>query len=206
MSELPSSTPQTPPPNKPSPVLLLFLALPLLGIVVALVMLANEGRRTPASALPQGVNPNTATLINFSAPYFELDTLEGTRVRLEDYRGRVVFINFWQTTCEPCKREMPAFADFLAEHEGEAVSLLAINFDETPEQVQAFLTQYNISGVPIALDKTSTVRRSYGVANIPVTFIVDADGVVRNMHLGEMKADALLAEYNAAKNPSSSGS
>ncbi len=202
-----NNTPESPPSvehtdKHTSPALLVFLAIPVLGILVALLMVANEGNRT-SNALPSNMNPNTASLVNFVAPQFELERLEGGIVKLEDYRGKVLFLNFWQTTCEPCKREMPAFVDFL-EDNGSDVALLAINFDESADQINAFLQENGIDGIPIALDSNSAVRRSYGIANIPVTFIIDVNGVVRNMRLGEMRVEAMQAEYEAAKALSSS--
>lgn len=193
MTEQPIPTP----PNKPSRALIVFLIVPILGIIIALAMVATENTRT-APALPNGITTNQASLINFNAPLFELSLLEGETVSLEQYRGKVLFLNFWQTTCEPCKREMPTFADFLADY-GEEANILAINFDETPEQIQAFLDEYNIQGVPIALDESSRTRRSYGIANIPVTFIIDANGIVRNMKLGEMTYENMVSYLNEAR-------
>lgn len=175
---------QPTPPNKPAPVLVLFLLLPLTGIVVALLMVAAERRAAPPT--PEPLTRSQAQLINYNAPGFRLERLDGSMVTLADYAGTPLFLNFWQTTCEPCRREMPAFMDFFASEESAGLALLTVNFGEKDEEVRRFFAQYDIVGVPVAMDYSSDVRRAYGVANIPVTFIIDADGIVRYMHIGEM--------------------
>lgn len=188
-----SPTPSPQPNGRPAPLLVIFLILPLLGILLALLMLAsNNAPASPQSIVvgepPADLDTNTASLINFQAPRFTLNTLEGAPISLEAFQGKSLFLNFWQTTCEPCKREMPAFVDFIAENEqnGTPIEVLAISFDETAEMVRAFFSQNNIDLIPLALDPDSTVRRSYGVQGIPVTFVIDDAGIVRYMHIGEM--------------------
>ncbi|MCS6836242.1 MAG: TlpA family protein disulfide reductase [Anaerolineae bacterium] len=179
------------PPNdqgKPSPLLVLFLVLPLLGILAALLMLASE--RPGPQSIVVGQLPaadlNTASLINFQAPPFDLVNLDGQPVSLADYAGRPLILNFWQTTCEPCKREMPTFAEFLEDQSD--VALLAVSIEETSEQVRAFFAELDMLPVPVALDVDGSARRAYGIAGLPTTYVIDDEGVVRYMHLGEMNA------------------
>jgi peroxiredoxin len=176
--------------NSPSPILIVFLVLPVMGILVALLMIASE-RGTVVAPLfnSEELAPQSASLINFKAPQFELTDLNGDPVQLEDYQGRVLFLNFWQTSCTPCIRELPAFSEFLAEQNPDEVALLAVNFEETTDKVHQFFTENNISGVPVAMDYDSEVRLSYGVLGIPVTFVLDGKGVVRYMKLGRMTYD-----------------
>jgi peroxiredoxin len=187
-----NDTNETPPPadqGKPSPLLVLFLVLPLLGILAALLMLASAPPAGPQSisvGQPPTADLNTASLINFQAPDFTLVNLDGQPVRLTDYAGRPLILNFWQTTCEPCRREMPAFAEFLEDQ--DEVALLAISIEETSEQVRAFFAGLDMLPVPTALDVEGAARRAYGVAGLPTTYIIDDGGVVRYMHLGEMSA------------------
>lgn len=171
--------------NKPSPALIIFAIIPLVGILAALLMIASqEGQNTPTDPISSQRSANT--LVNQPAPYFELFDMDGNPVTLDDYKGKTLFLNFWQTTCPPCVRELPAFAQFAEETADDNIAVLAVNFDETSEQIRTFFAQYDIVGVPVALDPTSDVRRTYGVRDIPVTFVIDGEGTIRFWKLGEM--------------------
>ncbi len=193
--------------TRPSPVLIIFMIIPLLGITAALIMLAME-YQTPAapasSGLPSIETSGSPTLLNYQAPYFELSDMNGSPITLRDYEGQPLFLNFWQTTCPPCVRELPAFADFVTDRAGE-IALLTINFDETSDQVRAFLDENTLDELPVALDPDSSARRSFGVQAIPTTFVIDAEGVVRFMKLGEMTADE-MNEYAEALQNAGTGS
>ncbi len=180
--------------GKPSPVLIIFLLIPLLGILVALLMVAAD-MRTRQTGLPQELPPelagDAASLVNQPAPDFTLPSLEGPDVTLSDYRGRVVFVNFWQTTCPPCIEELPEFREFFADQDPAEVALLAVNVDETRQTIVDFFTENNIVGIPVVLDEDSSVRRSYGVMGYPVTFVIDVDGQVRFTKIGTMTYDEM---------------
>lgn len=177
--------------GRPSPVLVIFLIVPLLGILVALLMIAAE---QPAPAINEASAPSSQSLVSRPAPYFELATLEGETISLDDYAGRTLFLNFWQTTCAPCVRELPAFAEF-AESQGEdGAAVLAVNFDETSAMVFSFFEENGITGVPVAMDADSSVRRTYGVVQIPVTYVIAPDGTVRFLQIGELTIDD-MEEY-----------
>jgi len=190
--ELPPLLPEQslPENGNPSPVLVIFLMLPLLGILAALLMVATEMRnqRTTQDGFTQ-ISDNPATLVNYAAPDFTLPTLDGRQVSLADYRGKTLFLNFWQTTCVPCITEMPEFLDFMADQNPDTVALLAINVAETPGLVREFFAANDIIGIPTALDSDSAVRNQYGVIGFPMTFIINAEGVVRFLNIGGMTYD-----------------
>ncbi|MCU0512325.1 MAG: TlpA family protein disulfide reductase [Anaerolineae bacterium] len=187
----PAEQPAPPADPRPSPVLLVFLIVPLLGLGIALLMILGEPTRPAGPALPPEMQAQSALLLNYAAPDFELPLLTGGTVRLADYRGQILFLNFWQTTCEPCVRELPALAEFAAEYAGQEAAVLAINFEETAPLVQAFFDQNALPALPVALDATAIVRRSYGVVAIPRTFVVDGEGIIRHMKIGEITREEL---------------
>lgn len=174
----------------PSPALVVFLVIPLVGLLVALVMIAMEGGGQANNATG-GLPQNTNTLINYPAPNFEVRNMQGETIALADYAGRALVLNFWQTTCAPCVRELPALADFAAAEGETGAAVLAINFDETSQMISDFFAENGISGVPVALDPNSDVRRTYNVQGIPVTYIIAPDGTVRFRHLGEVTYEEL---------------
>jgi peroxiredoxin len=201
------TTPGTPPPNRPSPLLLLFLVFPLIGLVVALGITLNaRGAATsvPTSAPPTPLAvtlppiPTPPQVVGAPVLDFELPALDGSGpVRLTDYAGRVVFLNFWATWCVPCKRELPAFEQFTAEQGENGAVVVAVNTGEDEATVRAFLEEQGISGLNVLLDPEATVAKQYGVFQIPVTFVIDPEGNVRYPHYGEMTAGD-LAGYLAA--------
>jgi thiol-disulfide isomerase/thioredoxin len=95
---------------------MLLSLLPLLGISAALLMLISSGgANSSIVSTPLPVTQAASRLAGRAAPNFELASLNGDPIRLSSMRGRVVFLNFWATWCEPCKREMPAFQRFMQE-------------------------------------------------------------------------------------------
>lgn len=188
---------ESPPENvrhRPSPALVLFLIFPLLGIAAAVIMALNDPAivNTPP-ATPLAVTTVFKQLIDQPAPNFELASLDGRTVRLSSYRGRLVFLNFWATWCEPCQRELPAFARFMAEQGETGPVILAVNISDSPNQISAYFEEQGIAGVPILLDFELAVYEAYAISQLPTTFVIDSGGVVRFRHIGEMTAADLQA-------------
>lgn len=182
---------EKPPVGKPSPILIVFLIFPLFGIVVALylTLTAPGGILAPVPPTPTPFTLPDTGLIDKAAPNFELTGLDSNAYRLSSYRGRVVFINFWATWCEPCKKELPAMQQFAAEN--DRATVLAINVDEPEDSVRAFLTEFGATELTVLLDPDLTAYDAYGVNRLPVTFVVDPGGVVRYAHVGELTMDDL---------------
>lgn len=185
-------TEQSPSPQRLNPRWLILLLLPVLGMVGAGIMLLTSNSANSNIPAPMPTQP-ASRFINRSAPNFELPTLDGAdTVRLSSLRGRVVFVNFWATWCEPCRRELPAFQTFTQQGNEDAV-ILAVNTGETPEQINPFLEENGVSGVSVLLDSDFAIQDLYGVNLFPSTFVIDGSGVVRDLHMGEMKLDELNA-------------
>lgn len=189
--------------HRPSAALVLFLVFPLLGIAAAIIMAVNDPRITNAPpATPLAVTAAFKQLIDQPAPNFELASLDGKTVRLSSYRGRLVFLNFWATWCEPCQRELPAFAQFMAEQGGNGPVILAVNISDSPNQISAYYQEHGISDVPTLLDFELAVYEAYAIGQLPTTFVIDSGGVVRFRHIGEMTSTDLQA-YTEGLNPAS---
>ncbi len=179
--------------HSPSPTLLLLLILPLLATLVALMMLVLE-LRPGAAATPTFAPAPPRSVLDFPAPDFQLPRLDGlTLVTPGDFAGRPLFLNFWATWCAPCVRELPALAEFAAEHSANPAgpALLTINLGEPAAQVSAFLNEIGLQNLPVALDINQVVKRDYGVQNLPTTFVIDGESIVRHLKLGEMTYDEM---------------
>ena len=179
--------------HSPSPTLLLLLILPLLATLVALMMLVLE-LRPGAAPTPTFAPAPPRSVLDFPAPDFQLPRLDGlTLVTPGDFAGRPLFLNFWATWCAPCVRELPALAEFAAEHSANPAgpALLTINLGEPAAQVSAFLNEIGLQNLPVALDINQVVKRDYGVQNLPTTFVIDGESIVRHLKLGEMTYDEM---------------
>ncbi|MCU0480413.1 MAG: TlpA family protein disulfide reductase [Anaerolineae bacterium] len=151
----------------------LTLILVVAGIVSAIAIFLIYALANPAPA------PAT-TNIGDVAPDFTTTTPTGDPIRLSDFRGQVVFLNFWATWCGPCRIEMPLFQRF---YDQTDVTILAVNNRETADQVMTFADQIRIT-FPLALDESGTIQDQYYVQAYPMTYIIDANGVIVDIHYG----------------------
>ena len=112
-------------------------------------------------------------------------TLDGHAVRLTDYRGKVVVLNFWGVWCGPCVREMPELADF-ARHAATGSAVFAVNSEiggETPADTARFLHVHAFE-VPVVLDHDRAAYRSFHIEGLPTTLLIDPQGIVRVRRMG----------------------
>ena len=119
------------------------------------------------------------------APDFEYAARDGTTLRLSDYRGKVVVVNFWATSCKPCLRELPAM-NRVAASESDVVFLAVASTGllDTSEKVESFFTQLALDHITPVLDDGITTLTRYGVLDLPTTFFVGPDGVIRHFQIG----------------------
>ncbi len=106
---------------------------------------------------------------------FTLRTLEGERVSLKDYRGKVIFLNFWATWCGPCRMEMPSMEKLWQDFKEEDFLILTVNIQEESKLVSSFMKEMNLS-FPVLLDEKGSVSRSYRIRGIPTTFFLNSKG------------------------------
>ncbi len=201
MTEMTESNP-IPPPNRPSPILILFLVFPILGIIAAIGFgLSEQGANAGGlpTPLPVTLDVNAGSLIDQPAPNVELPLMDGSTFNLSSTRGRVVFLNFWASWCEPCKRELPTFQQFTAEQGAEGALIVAVNVAEPKDVIEKFFAENGISGLNVVLDTDLTAYTAYDIQVMPTTFVIDPAGVVRYKHLGELKMKDLNAYLDEMK-------
>lgn len=189
--------------SSPSPAALILLIIPLFGVFAALMMLVLD-KRQPQPTAPAFTPAPPRSVVNFAAPDFELPLLDGvTLVSPSDYAGRPLFLNFWATWCAPCVRELPALEEFVARQAEypDGPALLTINLGEPAAVISSFLDGIGISNLPVAMDINEVVKRDYGVQNLPTTYIIDGQGEIRYMKLGEMTSEDMAAYLDALTQP-----
>ena len=133
------------------------------------------------------VAPSTGTSPGQLAPDFTTTTDDGQPLRLSDFRGQVVLLNFWATWCGPCRIEMPEFESLFAQRAAEGFTVLAVNNAESAATVQAFRAEMGL-GFPLALDPDAAIQSRYGILNYPSTFLLDRAGIIRSRHFGALTA------------------
>ena len=109
--------------------------------------------------------------------------MDAKTVNLQDYRGRFVLLNFWATWCSPCLKEMPDLENAYNEMGQEKLVVLAVGMGESVEKIKAFFNKYSFT-FPLLADNRMKITKLYGVRNIPVTYLIDPDGVVLGRALG----------------------
>jgi len=142
---------------------------------------------TPLPPTPEPTLPAPEEIIGLPAPDYALPLLDGGTIHLAAVRGQAVFLNFWATWCVPCQNEMPLLQR-LQDELSDTVRVIAVtdpHLGQTEQQVREFLRRYRIT-FSVALVEDETVYRYFDVAQIPLTIILDRDGVVRFRHIGEL--------------------
>ncbi|HSA64691.1 MAG TPA: TlpA disulfide reductase family protein [Nitrospira sp.] len=127
------------------------------------------------------------------APNFQLRDMNGRNVSLSDLRGKVVLLNFWATWCGPCRVEMPAMERLYRAYDRKDFEILAVSTDAQGVAVTRPFQQENKLTFPILHDSDFRVGLSYGARTLPMTFMVDRQGIVRQHIFGARDWEALEA-------------
>jgi peroxiredoxin len=117
------------------------------------------------------------------APDFTLENLEGSLVSLKDFRGKLVFLNFWATWCGPCRWEMPAMEKLWNRFKEGRFVILAVDIREGKEVVKSFIQEEGYT-FPVLLDSRGEVAGIYGIRAIPTTFLIDPQGKIVGKAVG----------------------
>ena len=118
------------------------------------------------------------------APDVVLKYESGQTINLSDYKGKVVFLNFWATWCLPCVKEMPEMQTMNATFKDRKFQMLAVSVDLSWDKVNSFYKQHNLE-LPTFLDPGHQVTNTFKVYKFPETFIIDANGFVVKHRIGE---------------------
>jgi len=124
-------------------------------------------------------------VVGMTAPDFSLPDLQGKTQRLSDYRGKVVFLNFWATWCKPCKEEMPSMQVLWENLKNQDFMLLAVSMDRvtTTKDIPSFVESLKLS-FPILTDSWGQTDKRYKLMGVPESYIIDQNGVLREKVIG----------------------
>ena len=124
--------------------------------------------------------------VGLPVPDFTYPGLDGKKVSLSDYRGKVVFVNIWATWCPPCVEEMPSMQKLYQKLKGENFEILAVSIDSKGAKVVApFMKKYQLT-FPALLDSMGTIKRIYKTTGVPESYIIAKDGILAKKVLGPL--------------------
>lgn len=149
--------------------------------------------------------------VDVAAKDFELEDLKGNKVKLSDYEGQIVFLNFWATWCPPCREEMPDMEEIHREYGNRGVAILAVNSTsmqlrggsdskKARKQVEEFIEQNGYT-FPVLLDSDDKVLIKYNdivpITWIPITFMIDKEGQIRYARPGPFTSKEQIEAFIA---------
>lgn len=159
------------------------------GAIWAIAGLAVAwGLLSPASA-----SDNMGGLsVGATATDFALKTPDGKEIKLSDFKGKPVVLNFWATWCPACKAEMPDMEKIYEANKDQGVVFLAVDIGESSLAVESFVQKNNIT-FPVVIDENSRVTSQYQIVPLPTTYFIDAKGIIRAKALSQMLPEQIKA-------------
>jgi thiol-disulfide isomerase/thioredoxin len=174
--------------SKPKLNLIMLVTVIIIASLAALYMylpedskkIAGENKAIAAETISESNTTNTDYPL---APDFALADINGNIVNLSDYKGKVVFVNFWATWCPPCRAEIPHFIELVEEFKDDFIVLgISVDRPNDKAKVPGFAENYNINYPVLFADEQIA---AYGnISSIPTTFVVDKEGYVKGRIIG----------------------
>lgn len=164
----------------------LILALVLLALGIYLGIRRRSGHTGSITS-----SFNTTQVV--PAPDFTLTDINGQPLRLSDYKGKVVLLDFWATWCAPCRSEIPKFVEWQKQYGPKGLQVIGISMDDDAKPVPAFMQQFGIN-YPVAVGDAKLADQYGGVLGLPVNFVIGRDGQIHQKYVGMTDTAVLEAE------------
>lgn len=130
------------------------------------------------------------------APDFTAQELiTGKTIKLSDYRGKIVFLNFWGSWCPPCRAEMPSFEEVYEEY-GDQIVIIGVGINDSKGNLISFAKSVGVT-YPIVWDRTSEIARHYRIRSLPTTYRIDQKGQIRGVAQGGLQKEQLVKAIEA---------
>ncbi|HKW17448.1 MAG TPA: TlpA disulfide reductase family protein [Terriglobales bacterium] len=170
------------------PVILIVIAM---VISIMLVFGIQRAHRTP-------VTTTVGKLQGQPAPDFSLSSLDGKTMKLSDFRGKAVLLNFWATWCEPCKVEMPWFVDLQKKYAPQGLQVLGVAMDDaSPEDIASFAQKMGVN-YPVLIGKEEVGAQYGGIEYLPSTFYINRDGKILDHVFGLVSKSEIESDIQKA--------
>ena len=148
-----------------SKIIVAVIVVVAVAVVIGVVVFGGKHTFTPVN-------------VGLQAPDFTLPDLDGNQVDFSEYKGKVVFLNFWATWCEPCKEEMPSMQLLYDTFKRRSFVVVAVSVDSSSvEGVKKFVDKYGLT-FPVLHDRRGKIKEKYKTTGVPETFIIDQNGII----------------------------
>jgi peroxiredoxin len=124
-----------------------------------------------------------AATVGEEAPSFSLPSLSGEQVSLDAFKGKVLLLNFWASWCTPCQEELPEFQKFHQKYHDRGFTVVGINIDKKQANAAKYIERFGLS-FPVGLDPDSETIQNYRGRSMPISYLVDQHGVIRQVFFG----------------------
>jgi thiol-disulfide isomerase/thioredoxin len=166
-----------------------------LTIIVALAVLGNLSQRSLAAAQDPGACDPKLKSANLN---FTLKDASGKLVKLADFKGKLIALNFWATWCIPCRAEIPTLVELQTKYAQQGFQVVGISIDDTLEKMQPFVARYKINYPALTAVNNEAVLDAYGpMVVVPWTVMIKRDGTACAKHIGPITKEALDREIKA---------
>lgn len=128
------------------------------------------------------------------APEFKLEDLNGNVITLNDFKGEVLFINFWATWCPPCREEIPGFVDLYDSYNEEGMEILGVSLDRRGKDIVRKFAKMVGVNYPMVMGTNQLIQDYQPGQYIPTTIIIDQEGRIRDKHVGYLDKN-LMEKY-----------
>lgn len=130
------------------------------------------------------------------APDFELNTLDGETVKLSDFRGQKVMLNFWASWCGPCRAEMPDMQKFHENNEGVILAVNLLETETSSTNVDNFIEEFGIT-FPVLSDEETVVANIYKAHALPTSYLIDTEGKIHNIAIGALDYESMVQVFDS---------
>jgi thiol-disulfide isomerase/thioredoxin len=172
-------------------------ALSMALLTLPILRTSHTSGMATASGSPSGPAVKTTCDAEGHAKYdFVLKNEYNVPVKMTDYKGKVVILNFWATWCGPCKVEIPSFVELYAKYKDKGLVIVGVSVDDSPQQLQAFMKEFRMN-YPV-LQMRPEVEDFWGpFYGYPTTFFIARDGSICTKHLGPATKEQFESEIKA---------
>ena len=157
-------------------------------VVVGLYVLNRHRGMSPGLRVTSAEHP--------LAPEFSLPELTGKTLKLSDYRGKVVLLDFWATWCGPCREEIPHFVELQNKLGDQGFQIIGVSMDDGPEPVRDFYRQFKMN-YPVVMGNAKIGELYGGVLGLPIAFVIGRDGRIYSKQIGATEVSLLEREIEA---------
>lgn len=157
--------------------------------MVAVVLLAAAAIFLLQRHAPRRPPPTTV-------PDVAMTQLNGAPLRLADYRGKVVLLDFWASWCSPCREEIPRFVEWQTAYEARGLQVIGVAMDDNPAAAETFRREYRID-YPVVAGSAQLADRFGGILGLPVNIVIARDGAIVARHVGLVDPGILRREIEA---------